>query len=101
MEFDGCAGFKVRDTACCGSGPFRGIFSCGGKRGIQEFELCDNPDDYVFFDAPHPSEAASRQFAQLFWDGDSNVTTPYNLKALFQGTYRLNLRYVTLLKQSL
>ncbi|XP_023763980.1 GDSL lipase isoform X1 [Lactuca sativa] len=80
----GTRSFKVGDTACCGSGPFRGIFSCGGKRGIQEFELCDNPDDYVFFDAPHPSEAASRQFAQLFWDGDSNVTTPYNLKALFQ-----------------
>ncbi|CAH1418142.1 unnamed protein product [Lactuca virosa] len=85
-------GFKVGDTACCGSGPFRGIFSCGGKRGIQEFELCDNPDDYVFFDAPHPSEAASRQFAQLFWDGDSNVTTPYNLKALFQGeTFKVDL----------
>nr|KAJ0202847.1 hypothetical protein LSAT_V11C500291620 [Lactuca sativa] len=76
-------GFKVGDSSCCSSGPLRGIYSCGGKRGIREFELCDNPDDYVFFDAPHPSEAASRQFAELFWNGDSKVTSPYNLKALF------------------
>ncbi|CAH1418150.1 unnamed protein product [Lactuca virosa] len=79
-------GFKVGDSSCCGSGPLRGIYNCGGKRGIREFQLCDNPDDYVFFDAPHPSEAASRQFAEHFWNGDSKVTSPYNLKALFHGT---------------
>nr|XP_043617077.1 GDSL lipase-like [Erigeron canadensis] len=78
-------GFKVSDSACCGSGPFRGINSCGGKRGIKEFELCDNINDYVFFDALHPTEVANRQYAKLFWNGDSNVTTPYNLKTLFQG----------------
>ncbi|KAL7597959.1 hypothetical protein Lser_V15G26669 [Lactuca serriola] len=78
-------GFKVGDSSSCGSGPLRGIYSCGGKRGLGEFELCDNPDDYVFFDAPHPSEAACRQFAELFWNGDSKVTSPYNLKSLFHG----------------
>nr|GEZ09936.1 GDSL esterase/lipase 1-like [Tanacetum cinerariifolium] len=35
-------GFNDGETACCGSGPFRGIFSCGGKRGIPDYELCDN-----------------------------------------------------------
>nr|KAJ0203092.1 hypothetical protein LSAT_V11C500291580 [Lactuca sativa] len=79
----GC--FKVGDSACCGSGPLRGFFSCGGKRGIREFELCDNPDDYLFFDSLHPSEAAVRQFAELFWNGDSKFTSPYNFKTLFQG----------------
>ncbi|CAI9288085.1 unnamed protein product [Lactuca saligna] len=79
-------GFKVGDSSCCGSGPLRGIYSCGGKRGLGEFELCDNPDGYVFFDAPHPSEAACRQFAELFWNGDSKVTSPYNLKSLFHGS---------------
>ncbi|GKD48410.1 hypothetical protein Tco_1277386 [Tanacetum coccineum] len=45
--------FKVGDTACCGSGPFGGICSCGGKRGVQEFELCDNISEYFFFDYNH------------------------------------------------
>ncbi|KAK9056538.1 hypothetical protein SSX86_023900 [Deinandra increscens subsp. villosa] len=77
-------GMYVRDHACCGSGPFRGIFSCGGKRGIEEFEVCDDVDDYLFFDSFHPNEVANAQFADLFWNGNSSVTTPYNLKTLFQ-----------------
>ncbi|XP_076888458.1 GDSL lipase-like [Bidens hawaiensis] len=74
-------GFKK--GACCGSGPLRRINSCGGKRGVPKFEVCDNVNDYLFFDSVHPSEVANRQFAELFWNGDSNVTTPYNLKTLF------------------
>ncbi|KAI3802790.1 hypothetical protein L1987_30933 [Smallanthus sonchifolius] len=62
-------------------GPLRGIYSCGGKRGVQEFELCDDVDHYDYF---HPNEVASSQYAELFWNGGSNVTTPYNLKTLFQ-----------------
>ncbi|GKE04366.1 lipase, GDSL [Tanacetum coccineum] len=76
---------KYGNSACCGSGPYRGIYSCGGKRGLQEYQLCDNINDYLFFDSFHPNEVANRQYAQLFWDADSNVTTPYNLKTLFQG----------------
>ncbi|PWA80521.1 Lipase, GDSL [Artemisia annua] len=77
-------GFKVGNSACCGSGPYRGIYSCGGKRGLQEYELCDNINDYLFFDSYHPNEVANRQYSELFWKADSNVTTPYNLKTLFQ-----------------
>ncbi|GKC24914.1 lipase, GDSL, partial [Tanacetum coccineum] len=77
---------KYGNSACCGSGPYRGIYSWGGKRGLQEYQyqLCDNINDYLFFDSFHPNEVANRQYAQLFWDADSNVTTPYNLKTLFQ-----------------
>ncbi|KAL7618542.1 hypothetical protein Lser_V15G01507 [Lactuca serriola] len=78
-------GFKVGDSACCGSGPFGGIYSCGGKRGVNEFKLCKNASDYFFFDSNHPNEVASQQFANMFWNGDSSVTSPYNLKALFKG----------------
>ncbi|KAI3684125.1 hypothetical protein L6452_33344 [Arctium lappa] len=77
-------GFKVGDCACCGSGPFGGIYSCGGKRGIPEFDLCDNASDYFFFDSNHPNEVASRQFAELWWKGDVKVASPYNLKLLFK-----------------
>lgn len=78
-------GFKVGDSACCGSGPFGGIYSCGGKRGTPEFHLCDNASDYFFFDSYHPNEVASRQFAELWWKGDLKVASPYNLKLLFEG----------------
>nr|GEX21519.1 lipase, GDSL [Tanacetum cinerariifolium] len=78
-------GFNDGERACCGSGPFRGIFSCGGKRGIPDYELCDNVTEFLFFDSLHPNEMAYRQFAELFWKGDPRVTGPYNLKALFDG----------------
>ncbi|KAK2970479.1 hypothetical protein RJ640_023662 [Escallonia rubra] len=35
-------GLKEGKSACCGSGPYRGINSCGGKRGIAEYKLCAN-----------------------------------------------------------
>ncbi|XP_027117555.1 GDSL esterase/lipase 1 [Coffea arabica] len=76
-------GFKEVKSACCGSGPFRGNFSCGGKRGVKEYELCHNPKDYLFFDAEHPSEAANFLSARLMWGGPSNVTGPYNIRSLF------------------
>ncbi|CAI9280893.1 unnamed protein product [Lactuca saligna] len=78
-------GFKEGEIACCGSGPFRGIYSCGGIRGIKEYEVCENSSDYLFFDSFHPNEVASRQFAEIFWNGDSKITEPYNLKAFFEG----------------
>ncbi|KAJ9559940.1 hypothetical protein OSB04_005100 [Centaurea solstitialis] len=77
-------GFKVGDSACCGSGPFGGIYSCGGKRGLPEFDLCENASDHFFFDSNRPNEVASRQFAELWWKGDLEVTSPYNLKHFFQ-----------------
>lgn len=77
-------GFKTATTACCGTGPFRGIDSCGGKRQVKEFQLCENVKDYLFFDSSHPTEKAYKQFAKLFWDGAPEVVRPYNLKSLFQ-----------------
>ncbi|KAL8234888.1 hypothetical protein R6Q59_020988 [Mikania micrantha] len=76
-------GFKEGETACCGSGPFGGIYSCGGMRRTKEYQVCDNASEYLFFDSYHPNELATRQFAEMFWNGD---VEPYNLKALFEGT---------------
>ncbi|GAY60345.1 hypothetical protein CUMW_201280 [Citrus unshiu] len=44
-------GFQEADIACCGSGIYRGP-NCG----IGEFELCSNPNEYLFFDGHHPTE---------------------------------------------
>lgn len=76
-------GFK-EVTACCGSGPYRGLLSCGGKRVIKEYELCGNPSEYLFFDSAHASEKAYKQIAELMWSGTPDVTGPYNLKMLFE-----------------
>ncbi|KAL5755473.1 hypothetical protein ACOSQ2_020219 [Xanthoceras sorbifolium] len=69
--------FKVSDIACCGSGVYRGI-SCG----IGEYELCSNPNEYLFFDGLHLSEHGNSQLSELLWSGGKNVTTPLNMKQL-------------------
>ncbi|XP_061361911.1 GDSL esterase/lipase 5-like [Gastrolobium bilobum] len=76
-------GFEEGNTACCGGGPYRGDFSCGGKRGIEEYQLCNNVNDYVFFDSVHPTEHAAEHFAKLMWSGNRDVIESYNLKQLF------------------
>ncbi|VVB00288.1 unnamed protein product [Arabis nemorensis] len=78
-------GFKEGKKACCGSGPLRGINTCGNRMGpSQGYELCENVTDYLFFDPAHLTEKAHGQIAELIWRGPPNVTGPYNLKALFE-----------------
>ncbi|XP_073226947.1 GDSL lipase-like isoform X2 [Cicer arietinum] len=77
-------GFKEGGVACCGSGPYKGYFSCGGKRGIKDYDLCENPSEYVFFDAVHPTERANRIISQFMWSGNQSIAGPYNLKTLFE-----------------
>ncbi|CAJ1949509.1 unnamed protein product [Sphenostylis stenocarpa] len=77
-------GFKESSKSCCGGGPYRGDGSCGGNKGIKEYELCDNPNKYLFFDSNHLTDRASQHFAQLAWNGNRTVASPYNLKQLFE-----------------
>ncbi|XP_019258457.1 PREDICTED: GDSL esterase/lipase 4-like [Nicotiana attenuata] len=77
-------GFEVSKMACCGTGPFRGINSCGGRREVKDYQLCQNPKDYVFFDSSHPSESPYKQSAELLWHGDPDVTGPHSLKSFFE-----------------
>ncbi|XP_055834679.1 GDSL lipase-like [Solanum dulcamara] len=76
-------GFKTSKIACCGTGPFRGINSCGGKRQVKEYKLCKNVKDYIFFDSGHLTEVAYKQVAELLWNGTVDVIEPYNLKSFF------------------
>ncbi|XP_021716585.1 GDSL esterase/lipase 4-like [Chenopodium quinoa] len=72
-------GFKESETACCGSGPFNGGFTCQ-KEG-HSFSICSNPADYLWFDAGHTTDRANEQFASEFWLGGPNVVAPYNLQS--------------------
>ncbi|KAJ9691837.1 hypothetical protein PVL29_011113 [Vitis rotundifolia] len=76
-------GFKEGKTACCGSGPYRALVSCGGEGTMKEYELCGNVREYVFFDGGHPTDKANQEMAKLMWSGTHNITGPYNLKELF------------------
>lgn len=77
-------GFKESGVACCGSGPYRGYYSCGGKRAVKDYELCENPSEYVFFDSTHPTERVNQIVSQLMWSGNQSIIGPYNLKTLFE-----------------
>ncbi|XP_004305778.1 PREDICTED: GDSL esterase/lipase 2-like [Fragaria vesca subsp. vesca] len=78
-------GFKEGKTACCGSGPFRGINSCGGKRGVTEYELCDNVKEHVFFDSNHPTERFYQKVSKFWWSHKPTHTETYiSLKELFE-----------------
>ncbi|XP_054783202.1 GDSL esterase/lipase 1-like isoform X2 [Prosopis cineraria] len=83
MNFPSKYGFKEGKVACCGSGPYRGYYTCGGRLG-KKYEVCENSNDHVFFDSSHPTERANQIFAHQMWFGTSNSTVPYNLKTLFQ-----------------
>ncbi|XP_004303744.1 PREDICTED: GDSL esterase/lipase 5 [Fragaria vesca subsp. vesca] len=79
-------GFKEGKSACCGTGQFRGVFSCGGKRIVKEFELCQNPNEYVFWDSFHLTDKVYSQLAHEMWsgEGDYKPLGLYNLKDLFR-----------------
>nr|XP_043637054.1 GDSL esterase/lipase 5-like [Erigeron canadensis] len=77
-------GYKQGKTACCGTGRFRGTYSCGGKRPpVKEFKVCENPKDYLFWDSYHLTERAYKEMASQMWSQKANTGT-YNLKTLFQ-----------------
>nr|GMC51942.1 GDSL esterase/lipase 5 [Ipomoea batatas] len=75
-------GFKEGKIACCGTGRFRGVFSCGGKRPVREFEVCENPKEYVFWDSYHLTESVHKQMADHMWNQPKLGL--YTLKNLFQ-----------------
>ncbi|XP_042946716.1 GDSL esterase/lipase 1-like isoform X2 [Carya illinoinensis] len=80
-------GFKEGKAACCGSGPYRGLRTCGvtGVNGsVQGYELCENPNEYVTFDTSHPTERTNLLYAKAMWNGNQSVTWPYNIKALVE-----------------
>ncbi|XP_065867084.1 GDSL esterase/lipase 5 isoform X2 [Euphorbia lathyris] len=77
-------GMKEGKRACCGTGKYRGVFSCGGKRIVKKFELCKNPNEYVFWDSFHLTEMSYKQMSFQMWAGDVSTTIgPYNLNQLF------------------
>ena len=82
-------GFKDGVNACCGSGPYGGIYTCGGTKKIKEYNLCDNVEEFVWWDSFHPTEKIHEQFAKALWNGSPSIVGPYNLERLFKNDIKL------------
>ncbi|EEF46208.1 GDSL esterase/lipase 5 [Ricinus communis] len=76
-------GFKDGVNACCGTGPYGGIFTCGGNKKVAKFELCENANEYVWWDSFHPTERIHAEFAKTLWNGPPFYVGAYNLEDLF------------------
>lgn len=55
----GCAGFDNAVQGCCGTGLFEAGYFCSFSTSM----LCGNANEYVFFDAIHPTEKMYRLLA--------------------------------------
>ncbi|QCE02339.1 zeta-carotene desaturase [Vigna unguiculata] len=79
-------GLKEGKSACCGSGRLRGEYSCGGKRGQKEFELCKKPNEFLFWDSYHLTESAYKNIADRMWGftNSSYNIGPYTVTDFFQ-----------------
>ncbi|KAI3463199.1 hypothetical protein Pfo_019862 [Paulownia fortunei] len=75
-------GFKEGKKACCGTGHFNGIFSCGGKRLVKDFELCENPNQFIFWDSYHLTERVYKHMTDQMWSGAK--TGPNSLRKLLR-----------------
>ncbi|XP_027338728.1 GDSL esterase/lipase 5-like [Abrus precatorius] len=84
-------GFKDGINACCGSGPYGGIFTCGDSKKVTEYSVCNNIGDYVWWDSFHPTEKIHEQFAMALWNGPPSSVGPYNLEKLFNNEIKITI----------
>ncbi|MED6197918.1 hypothetical protein PIB30_061332 [Stylosanthes scabra] len=70
-------GFVTTNRACCGIGRFRGMISC-----LPYSIPCSNRDQYVFWDAFHPSEAVDKILALKAFNGSTSDIYPVNVSQI-------------------
>ncbi|XXG90344.1 hypothetical protein AAC387_Pa12g2130 [Persea americana] len=73
-------GFTVRNTGCCGVGRNNGQITC-----LPLQTPCQNRDEYVFWDAFHPTEAFNVIFARRAYSAESSSDAyPVDIRGLAQ-----------------
>lgn len=50
--------------------------------GIGPYKVCQNPDEFMFWDLFHPTEHTYQLIAESLWDGDRLQIKPVNLRTL-------------------
>ncbi|GJN02072.1 hypothetical protein PR202_ga19390 [Eleusine coracana subsp. coracana] len=71
--------FTVLDRACCGSGKFGAEDGCDFSA-----DLCENRDNYLFWDDYHPSNAATKVAANVIFGDPGIFVHPINVQQLVQ-----------------
>ncbi|KAL5726647.1 GDSL lipolytic enzyme [Ranunculus cassubicifolius] len=71
-------GFADISNACCGNGTLGGLVQCG----TEGFELCENPNEFLFWDFFHPSEHSYKLISKALWSGKRSRIRPYNFQVL-------------------
>ncbi|KAK4484183.1 hypothetical protein RD792_011405 [Penstemon davidsonii] len=71
-------GFADVGNACCGYGTLGGELQCG-KEG---YTICNNPNEYLFWDFFHPSERTYKLISKALWAGKHSRIRPFNLMTL-------------------
>ena len=72
-----CAAFGVIDRACCGIGMNQGQITC------LPFEIpCAYRNQYVYWDAFHPTQSAAYVFAWRAVNGPPNDAYPINVQQM-------------------
>ncbi|CAA7052296.1 unnamed protein product [Microthlaspi erraticum] len=71
-------GFSDVSNACCGGGTLGGLVQCG-REG---YKLCNNPNEFLFWDFYHPTERTYHLMSKALWNGSKNHIRPFNLMAL-------------------
>uniref|UniRef100_A0A5B7C419 GDSL esterase/lipase n=1 Tax=Davidia involucrata TaxID=16924 RepID=A0A5B7C419_DAVIN len=70
-------GFNVVDKGCCGIGRNQGQITC-----LPFIVPCPNRNQYVFWDAFHPTQAANAILAQRAYSGPPNDCYPINVQQM-------------------
>ncbi|XP_020208509.1 GDSL esterase/lipase At1g71691-like, partial [Cajanus cajan] len=70
-------GFTVINRGCCGIGRNRGQITC-----LPFQTPCPNRNQYVFWDAFHPTEAVNILMGRMAFNGNHNFVYPINIKQL-------------------
>ncbi|XP_058099996.1 GDSL esterase/lipase At1g71250-like [Magnolia sinica] len=70
-------GFNVTDESCCGVGRNQGQITC-----LPQSIPCGNRNEYIFWDAFHPTEAANAILAQRAFTGPPSDCYPINVQQM-------------------
>ncbi|XP_050215571.1 GDSL esterase/lipase At1g71691-like [Mercurialis annua] len=70
-------GFSVINRGCCGIGRNRGQVTC-----LPFQTPCPNREQYIFWDAFHPTEAVNILMGKKAFNGDTSIAYPINIEQL-------------------
>ncbi|KAH7656464.1 GDSL lipase/esterase protein, partial [Dioscorea alata] len=100
IHFPSEYGFRDAVNACCGKGAFRGINSCGRMKKEDDYEVCEDSNENLWWDSVHVSEKVHEQLALELWTATPSLPGSYNFKDLFSDFQNLRVEDVIVHEQS-